>query len=217
MVLAERDKDDMDKQLKKALGRQKLEWHTRSGAPHAIADLEKVAAGQARTIIVLQPDEEEVSPCLDDTKYACSLGALHLAFCKVHALRMSSSCFVSSCQQVVALSLWLTSGSCCVETQCHLPAVQPGNTAVKHMGAVQDAGKKLVSALLGLQSTRAATQPRPFLRLQRQHLAVQARLATASPQPSPLLRAIHRALTADPTPSCGPPNPAELHACMHAC
>ncbi|CAK0785418.1 hypothetical protein CVIRNUC_008627 [Coccomyxa viridis] len=96
VVLAERDKDDMDKQLKKALGRQKLEWHTRSGAPHAIADLEKVAAGQARTIIVLQPDKEE------------------------------------------------------------------------------DAGKKLVSALLGLQSTRAATQPRPFLKLQRQHLAVQA-------------------------------------------
>ena len=62
VVLAERDKDDMDKQLKKALRGQKLEWHTRSGAPHAIADLEKVAAGQARTIIVLQPDEEEVRP-----------------------------------------------------------------------------------------------------------------------------------------------------------
>ena len=38
---------------------------------------------------------------------------------------------------------------------------------------VQDAGKKLVSAMLGLQSTRAATQPRPFLKLSRQHLAVQ--------------------------------------------
>ena len=62
VVLAERDKDDMDKQLKKALRGQKLEWHTRSGAPHAIADLEKVAAGQARTIIVLQPDVEEVNP-----------------------------------------------------------------------------------------------------------------------------------------------------------
>lgn len=39
--------------------------------------------------------------------------------------------------------------------------------------ALQDAGKKLVSAMLGLQSTRAATQPRPFLKLYRQHLAVQ--------------------------------------------
>ena len=38
---------------------------------------------------------------------------------------------------------------------------------------MQDAGKKLVSAMLGLQSTRAATQPRPFLKLSKQHLAVQ--------------------------------------------
>ncbi len=60
MVLAERDKDDMDAQLKRALWGQKIEWHTRSGAPHAIADLDKVAAGQARTIILLQPDQEEV-------------------------------------------------------------------------------------------------------------------------------------------------------------
>ena len=60
MVLAERDKEDMDRQLKKALGGQKIEWHTRSGAPHSIADLDKVAAGQARTIIILQPDQEEV-------------------------------------------------------------------------------------------------------------------------------------------------------------
>ncbi len=60
MVLAERDKDDMDKQLKKALWGHKIEWHTRSGAPHSIADLEKVAAGQARTIIILQPDQEQV-------------------------------------------------------------------------------------------------------------------------------------------------------------
>ena len=68
VVLAERDKDDMDKQLKKALRGQKLEWHTRSGAPHAIADLDKVAAGQARTIIVLQPDEEEVRPHLHGSR-----------------------------------------------------------------------------------------------------------------------------------------------------
>ena len=60
VVLAERDKDDMDAQLKQALRAHKIEWHTRSGAPHSIADLEKVAAGQARTIIILQPEEEEV-------------------------------------------------------------------------------------------------------------------------------------------------------------
>ncbi len=61
------------------------------------------------------------------------------------------------------------------------------------MGAVQDAGKKLVSALLGLQSTRAATQPRPFLKLQRQHLAVQACPATSCLQLSPLLHAVPKA------------------------
>ena len=40
---------------------------------------------------------------------------------------------------------------------------------------VQDAGMKQVAAILGVQSARASTQPRPFLRLARQHLAVQAR------------------------------------------
>ena len=83
MVLAERDKDDMDKQLKKALGGQKLEWHTRSGAPHAIADLEKVAAGQARTVIVMEPDEEEVSSHLHGSTVmaalTCGLDMLELA------------------------------------------------------------------------------------------------------------------------------------------
>lgn len=52
---------------------------------------------------------------------------------------------------------------------------------VSAMGAVcmlrlQDAGKKQVAAILGVQAARAATQPRPFLKLARQHLAVQARL-----------------------------------------
>ena len=34
--------------------------HLCQGAPHSLADLEKVAAGQARTIILLQPDNIEV-------------------------------------------------------------------------------------------------------------------------------------------------------------
>ena len=45
--------------------------------------------------------------------------------------------------------------------------------------AVQDAGKKQVAAILGVQAARAATQPRPFLKLARQHLAVQARCHSA--------------------------------------
>ena len=30
------------------------------GAPHSLADLEKVAAGQARTVILMHPDNIEV-------------------------------------------------------------------------------------------------------------------------------------------------------------
>ncbi len=49
VVLAERDKVEMDRELRRELGRQpNLEWHTRYGAPHSIADLERVGAGQAR-------------------------------------------------------------------------------------------------------------------------------------------------------------------------
>ena len=57
--------------------------------------------------------------------------------------------------------------------------VQDGGNQARHIVSVvvgmQDAGKKQVAAILGVQSARAATQPRPFLRLARQHLAVQAR------------------------------------------
>lgn len=60
MILAERDKEEMDSQLRRALRGSKVQWHTRSGAPHAVADLEKVAAGQARTVILLQPDSAQV-------------------------------------------------------------------------------------------------------------------------------------------------------------
>ena len=111
VVLAERDKDDMDKQLKKALRGQKLEWHTRSGAPHAIADLEKVAAGQARTIIVLQPDEEEVNPHLHSNKQLCCPCALRLAIHKTPTLSSIFTCLGPSCQRVVALSLSFMYGS----------------------------------------------------------------------------------------------------------
>lgn len=32
------------------------------GAPHSVADLDKVAAGQARTVILLHPENSKVSP-----------------------------------------------------------------------------------------------------------------------------------------------------------
>ena len=42
------------------------------------------------------------------------------------------------------------------------------------------AGKKQVAAMLGVQTLRASTRPRPFLRLSPQHLAVQARARSSS-------------------------------------
>ena len=35
---------------------------TRHGAPHFLRDLEGVSAGQAKTIIILQPDTAKVQP-----------------------------------------------------------------------------------------------------------------------------------------------------------
>lgn len=76
VVLAEREKEDMDRQLRRALRGTSMEWHTRSGAPHALADLEKVAAGQARTIILMQPDSAQVQCCESLT---CRLVKGHMA------------------------------------------------------------------------------------------------------------------------------------------
>ncbi|KAK9797373.1 hypothetical protein WJX73_006662 [Symbiochloris irregularis] len=96
VVLAERDKEEMDKELRGALRGYALEWHTRMGAPHNLSDLSRVAAGQAKTVILLDPDDSE------------------------------------------------------------------------------DVGKKQVAALLGVQTARASTRPRPFLKLMPQNFAVQA-------------------------------------------
>ena len=57
VVLAERDKELMDRELRRELGRHPtVEWHTRCGAPHSIADLERVNAGLAKTIILMHPE-----------------------------------------------------------------------------------------------------------------------------------------------------------------
>ena len=42
-----------------------------------------------------------------------------------------------------------------------------------HLLHVQDAGKKQVAAILGILTARAATRPRPLLKLKPQHIAVQ--------------------------------------------
>lgn len=61
VILAERDKEEMDAELRTALRGLVLEWHTRQGAPHSIIDLRRVAAGQAKTVILLNPEGEQAS------------------------------------------------------------------------------------------------------------------------------------------------------------
>ena len=54
-----------DVQVRRALRtfeNSKMEWHTRTGSPHCLTDLESAAAGQASTIILLRPEDEKVNP-----------------------------------------------------------------------------------------------------------------------------------------------------------
>ena len=61
--MSDRQKEEMDKDLRKGLASYDLEWHTRSGMPYSVSDLSKVAAGSAQTILLLQDDTVEVSIC----------------------------------------------------------------------------------------------------------------------------------------------------------
>ncbi|DBB16525.1 TPA: hypothetical protein ACH3X3_014790 [Trebouxia sp. C0006] len=57
VILAERDKLVMDAELGSILRECKIKVITREGAPHFVKDLAGVSAGQAKTIIVLNPDK----------------------------------------------------------------------------------------------------------------------------------------------------------------
>ena len=79
MVLADREKEGMDEELRHSLKGYKLEWHTRSGVPHCSSDLERVAAGQAKNIILLDDQAEVTLPssspaaCLYKQSIVCML------------------------------------------------------------------------------------------------------------------------------------------------
>ncbi|KAA6419289.1 MAG: hypothetical protein FRX49_10813 [Trebouxia sp. A1-2] len=60
VVLADREKEEMDEELRHSLKGYKIEWHTRCGVPHCSSDLERVAAGQAKNIILLDNNIEDV-------------------------------------------------------------------------------------------------------------------------------------------------------------
>ena len=61
VVLADREKEEMDDELRHSLKGYNIEWHTRSGAPHCSSDLDRVAAGQAKNVILLD-NNVEVGP-----------------------------------------------------------------------------------------------------------------------------------------------------------
>ena len=61
VILSDRPKEDMDRELRVGLQSYDLEWHTRSGMPYSITDLNRVAAGSAQTVLLLQDDTIEVS------------------------------------------------------------------------------------------------------------------------------------------------------------
>ena len=61
MILSDRPKEEMDRDLLRGLSSYDLEWHTRSGMPYSVSDLSRVAAGSAQTILLLHDDHIEVS------------------------------------------------------------------------------------------------------------------------------------------------------------
>ena len=60
VVMAEKNKEWMDSQMKDALKGYKLSWQSREGSPYAAADLTRVSAGSAAMIVLLRPESDQV-------------------------------------------------------------------------------------------------------------------------------------------------------------
>jgi len=67
VIMAERDKSDMDADVQQALKGYKIRWQTREGAPYSAADLAKVSASAASTVILMRPDNSRVAFKDDDS------------------------------------------------------------------------------------------------------------------------------------------------------
>ena len=61
VILADRPKQEMDEECQHGLAGLGLEVDTRSGVPYSVDDLRKVAAGSARTVLLLNDNHPEVS------------------------------------------------------------------------------------------------------------------------------------------------------------
>lgn len=60
MVLDDRDKDELDFVVSRAAEGLNLNVLTRKGCTHDVMDLKRVAAGRAKCVIWLEPDDNEV-------------------------------------------------------------------------------------------------------------------------------------------------------------
>ncbi len=67
VIMAERDKSHMDADVQQALKGYKIRWQTREGAPYSAADLAKVSASAASTVILMRPDNSRVAFKDDDS------------------------------------------------------------------------------------------------------------------------------------------------------
>ncbi|DBB14997.1 hypothetical protein WJX82_007629 [Trebouxia sp. C0006] len=67
VIMAERNKSDMDADVQQALKGYKIRWQTREGAPFSAADLAKVSASAASTVILMRPDNSRVAFKDDDS------------------------------------------------------------------------------------------------------------------------------------------------------
>ncbi|KAI3438204.1 hypothetical protein D9Q98_000641 [Chlorella vulgaris] len=78
VVLADRDRDELDADVSQTLAGSGLHYVTRRGAPHSAKDLETVSAAHAKTVILLHPDNDEAA---EVHKTAALLG---LQSCRSH-------------------------------------------------------------------------------------------------------------------------------------
>lgn len=93
VVLADREKEEMDDELRHSLKGYQIEWHTRSGAPHCSSDLDRVAAGQAKNVILLDDNTE--------------VGGLHIVSlnCIATGLLSQQRCFANHLKGIMAATV----------------------------------------------------------------------------------------------------------------
>ncbi len=98
--MAERDKSSMDAEVQAALKGYKIRWQTRQGAPYSAADLAKVSASAASTVILMRPDNSHV-PFKDSDSAAVRRQRLHQVTGRTPSMffHTVSACFIALAPQ----------------------------------------------------------------------------------------------------------------------